>query len=77
MIYYTGTEQDVVMLGPLTHKHFTIRRLADSIADLTDLVLLYPNKPKDEVFKKHYTPQKVSQNGYPYKRLELINVVEG
>ncbi|KAG7254623.1 hypothetical protein CRUP_007441 [Coryphaenoides rupestris] len=43
-------------LMPYTTKDFTIRSLADRISDLTHLMFLYPDRPKDEVFSKYYTP---------------------
>lgn len=41
---------------PYTTKDFTIRSLADRISDLNHLLFLYPDRPKDEVFSKYYTP---------------------
>lgn len=43
-------------LMPYTAKDFSIRSLADRISDLNHLLFLYPDRPKDEVFSKHYTP---------------------
>uniref|UniRef100_A0A8C6SPY2 Signal transducer and activator of transcription n=1 Tax=Neogobius melanostomus TaxID=47308 RepID=A0A8C6SPY2_9GOBI len=43
-------------LMPYTTKDFTIRSLADRISDLNHLLFLYPDRPKDEVFSKYYTP---------------------
>uniref|UniRef100_A0A8C7WQA7 Signal transducer and activator of transcription n=1 Tax=Oryzias sinensis TaxID=183150 RepID=A0A8C7WQA7_9TELE len=43
-------------LMPYTTKDFSIRSLADRISDLNHLLFLYPDKPKDEVFSKYYTP---------------------
>lgn len=47
---------DVFMLLPFTSKDFAIRSLADRIADLSHLVNLYPDIPKDIAFTKYYTP---------------------
>uniref|UniRef100_A0A667YAA0 Signal transducer and activator of transcription n=1 Tax=Myripristis murdjan TaxID=586833 RepID=A0A667YAA0_9TELE len=43
-------------LMPYTTKDFSIRSLADRISDLNHLLYLYPDRPKDEVFSKYYTP---------------------
>uniref|UniRef100_A0A8C3A4E1 Signal transducer and activator of transcription n=1 Tax=Cyclopterus lumpus TaxID=8103 RepID=A0A8C3A4E1_CYCLU len=43
-------------LLPYTTKDFSIRSLADRISDLNHLLFLYPDRPKDEVFSKYYTP---------------------
>uniref|UniRef100_A0AAX7U7K1 Signal transducer and activator of transcription n=1 Tax=Astatotilapia calliptera TaxID=8154 RepID=A0AAX7U7K1_ASTCA len=43
-------------LLPYTTKDFSIRSLADRISDLNHLLYLYPDRPKDEVFAKYYTP---------------------
>lgn len=43
-------------LMPYTTKDFTIRSLADRISDLNHLLFLYPDRPKDDVFSKYYTP---------------------
>uniref|UniRef100_A0A8C7NSE8 Signal transducer and activator of transcription n=1 Tax=Oncorhynchus mykiss TaxID=8022 RepID=A0A8C7NSE8_ONCMY len=43
-------------LMPYTTKDFSIRSLADRISDLNHLLFLYPDRPKDEVFSKYYTP---------------------
>uniref|UniRef100_A0A6Q2X3Z5 Signal transducer and activator of transcription n=1 Tax=Esox lucius TaxID=8010 RepID=A0A6Q2X3Z5_ESOLU len=49
-------ERLVWNLMPYTTKDFTIRSLADRISDLNHLLYLYPDRPKDEVFSKYYTP---------------------
>uniref|UniRef100_A0A8C5GU02 Signal transducer and activator of transcription n=1 Tax=Gouania willdenowi TaxID=441366 RepID=A0A8C5GU02_GOUWI len=49
-------ERMVWNLLPYTTKDFTIRSLADRISDLNHLLFLYPDRPKDEVFAKYYTP---------------------
>uniref|UniRef100_A0A4W3GRS1 Signal transducer and activator of transcription n=1 Tax=Callorhinchus milii TaxID=7868 RepID=A0A4W3GRS1_CALMI len=43
-------------LMPYTTKDFSIRSLADRISDLNHLLYLYPDRAKDEVFSKYYTP---------------------
>uniref|UniRef100_A0A8P4FYF5 Signal transducer and activator of transcription n=1 Tax=Dicentrarchus labrax TaxID=13489 RepID=A0A8P4FYF5_DICLA len=49
-------ERLVWNLLPYTTKDFSIRSLADRISDLNHLLFLYPNRLKDEVFAKYYTP---------------------
>ncbi|XP_014014218.1 signal transducer and activator of transcription 5B isoform X1 [Salmo salar] len=49
-------ERLVWNLMPYTTKDFSIRSLADRISDLNHLMFLYPDRPKDEVFSKYYTP---------------------
>lgn len=58
---------------PYTTKDFTIRSLADRISDLNHLLFLYPDRPKDEVFSKYYTPPLCKQ---PWRlRWQLCNNV--
>lgn len=64
------------MLQPFTSKDFTIRTLADRIADLTHLLYLYPDRPKDEAFNKYYTPflgKKHCLSIYILTDVELLN----
>lgn len=49
-------ERMVWNLLPYTTKDFSIRSLADRINDLNHLLYLYPDRPKDDVFSKYYTP---------------------
>uniref|UniRef100_A0A087XYL8 Signal transducer and activator of transcription n=1 Tax=Poecilia formosa TaxID=48698 RepID=A0A087XYL8_POEFO len=49
-------ERLVWNLLPYTTKDFSIRSLADRISDLNHLLFLYPDRAKDEVFAKYYTP---------------------
>uniref|UniRef100_A0A672GXY8 Signal transducer and activator of transcription n=1 Tax=Salarias fasciatus TaxID=181472 RepID=A0A672GXY8_SALFA len=52
-------------LLPYTTKDFSIRSLADRISDLNHLLFLYPDRPKDEVFAKYYTPPLFSSSLSP------------
>uniref|UniRef100_A0A672LW10 Signal transducer and activator of transcription n=1 Tax=Sinocyclocheilus grahami TaxID=75366 RepID=A0A672LW10_SINGR len=54
-VFFIG-ERMVWNLMPYTTKDFSIRSLADRISDLNHLLFLYPDRPKDEVFSKYYTP---------------------
>ncbi|XP_066554522.1 signal transducer and activator of transcription 5B isoform X1 [Amia ocellicauda] len=49
-------ERMVWNLMPYTTKDFSIRSLADRISDLNHLLFLYPDRPKEDVFSKYYTP---------------------
>ncbi|BFZ22447.1 hypothetical protein BsWGS_25485 [Bradybaena similaris] len=59
-------EKGVLNLAPFTSKDFNIRGLADRIKDLSSLVCLYPNKDKNLVFSKYYTPtdENIDPRGY-------------
>uniref|UniRef100_A0A4W5NQ92 Signal transducer and activator of transcription n=1 Tax=Hucho hucho TaxID=62062 RepID=A0A4W5NQ92_9TELE len=46
----------VLYYPPRSKQNFSIRSLADRISDLNHLMFLYPDRPKDEVFSKYYTP---------------------
>lgn len=54
--FFCVGERLVWNLLPYTTKDFSIRSLADRISDLNHLLYLYPDRPKDEVFAKYYTP---------------------
>jgi len=59
-----GGERQVFNLAPFTDKHFRIRGLGDTIKDLHNLLYLYPEVPKGQVFSKFWTQgtyQSVSQ----------------
>lgn len=43
-------------LKPFTTRDFSIRSLADRLGDLNYLIYVFPDRPKDEVFSKYYTP---------------------
>lgn len=43
-------------LMPFTTRDFSIRSLADRLGDLSYLIYVFPDRPKDEVFSKYYTP---------------------
>lgn len=43
-------------LMPFTTRDFSIRSLADRLGDLNYLIYVFPDRPKDEVFSKYYTP---------------------
>ncbi|KFO88072.1 Signal transducer and activator of transcription 5B, partial [Buceros rhinoceros silvestris] len=41
-------------LMPFTTRDFSIRSLADRLGDLSYLIYVFPDRPKDEVFSKYY-----------------------
>ncbi|KAG8446643.1 hypothetical protein GDO86_014188 [Hymenochirus boettgeri] len=43
-------------LMPFTARDFSVRSLADRLGDLNYLIYVFPDRPKDEVFSKYYTP---------------------
>ncbi|XP_036195658.1 signal transducer and activator of transcription 5B isoform X3 [Myotis myotis] len=43
-------------LMPFTTRDFSIRSLADRLGDLDYLIYVFPDRPKDEVYSKYYTP---------------------
>uniref|UniRef100_A0A8C5W697 Signal transducer and activator of transcription n=1 Tax=Leptobrachium leishanense TaxID=445787 RepID=A0A8C5W697_9ANUR len=43
-------------LMPFTARDFSVRSLADRLGDLNYLTYVFPDRPKDEVFSKYYTP---------------------
>lgn len=67
-------ERLVWNLLPYTTKDFSIRSLADRISDLNHLLFLYPDKPKDEVFAKYYTPplSKAPVDGYVKPQIRQV-----
>ncbi|XP_060606463.1 signal transducer and activator of transcription 5B-like [Ruditapes philippinarum] len=74
-------ERMVWNLAPFTSKDFTIRGLADRIKDLTSLVTLYPDIPKDNAFQKYYSPPTadLAPNLVPggYVKTTLITTIDG
>ncbi|XP_053409136.1 signal transducer and activator of transcription 5B-like isoform X3 [Mercenaria mercenaria] len=74
-------ERQVWNLAPFTIKDFAIRGLADRIKDLTSLVTLHPDIPKDTAFQRYYSPPtsdttpSLVQGGYV--KTTLINIIDG
>uniref|UniRef100_A0A672GSX8 Signal transducer and activator of transcription n=1 Tax=Salarias fasciatus TaxID=181472 RepID=A0A672GSX8_SALFA len=67
-------ERLVWNLLPYTTKDFSIRSLADRISDLNHLLFLYPDRPKDEVFAKYYTPPlSKAVDGYVKPQIKQVN----
>ncbi|XP_015217367.1 signal transducer and activator of transcription 5B isoform X2 [Lepisosteus oculatus] len=66
-------ERMVWNLMPYTTKDFSIRSLADRISDLNHLLFLYPDRPKDDVFSKYYTPPLSKQvDGYVKPQIKQV-----
>ncbi|XP_059610175.1 signal transducer and activator of transcription 5A-like isoform X2 [Phlebotomus argentipes] len=67
-----GSDQQpqIFMLQPFLAKDFAIRSLPDHIADLQQLVSLYPETPKEKAFGKYFTAfPSQANNGYVVRRL--------
>lgn len=57
-------------LMPFTSRDFSVRSLADRLGDLNYLIYVYPDRPKDEVFSKYYTPVLCN----PCKKLSIYHL---
>uniref|UniRef100_A0A8C2W181 Signal transducer and activator of transcription n=1 Tax=Chinchilla lanigera TaxID=34839 RepID=A0A8C2W181_CHILA len=53
---FDSPDRNLWNLKPFTTRDFSIRSLADRLGDLSYLVYVFPDRPKDEVFSKYYTP---------------------
>ncbi|XP_044527822.1 signal transducer and activator of transcription 5A isoform X3 [Gracilinanus agilis] len=53
---FDSPDRNLWNLKPFTTKDFSIRSLADRLGDLNYLIYVFPDRPKDEVFSKYYTP---------------------
>uniref|UniRef100_A0A2K5CBJ0 SH2 domain-containing protein n=1 Tax=Aotus nancymaae TaxID=37293 RepID=A0A2K5CBJ0_AOTNA len=53
---FDSPERNLWNLKPFTTRDFSIRSLADRLGDLNYLIYVFPDRPKDEVFSKYYTP---------------------
>lgn len=51
-----AADRNLWNLKPFTTRDFSIRSLADRLGDLSYLIYVFPDRPKDEVFAKYYTP---------------------
>lgn len=51
----TDGGQMIQNIKPFTKRDLEIRCLGDRIRDLTNITYLYPEFPKNDVFKKFYT----------------------
>uniref|UniRef100_V9KH47 Signal transducer and activator of transcription n=1 Tax=Callorhinchus milii TaxID=7868 RepID=V9KH47_CALMI len=59
----TGGRQ-VYNVQPFTTKDLTIRSLGDRVRDIEQLLCLYPNQAKDQVFSRFYTKETKGKDGY-------------
>ncbi|XP_069043157.1 signal transducer and activator of transcription 6 [Lepisosteus oculatus] len=65
--YVTPTDvgRTILNIQPFTKKDLEIRCLGDRIRDIKFITHIYPDFPKDDVFKKYYTDEQPSRhNGY-------------
>ncbi|XP_045155382.1 signal transducer and activator of transcription 5A [Echinops telfairi] len=53
---FDSPDRNLWNLKPFTTRDFSIRSLADRLGDLNYLNYVFPDRPKDEVFSKYYTP---------------------
>uniref|UniRef100_A0A8C3WWY5 Signal transducer and activator of transcription n=1 Tax=Catagonus wagneri TaxID=51154 RepID=A0A8C3WWY5_9CETA len=53
---FDSPDRNLWNLKPFTTRDFSIRSLADRLGDLSYLIYVFPDRPKDEVFSKYYTP---------------------
>ncbi|XP_063107626.1 signal transducer and activator of transcription 5A isoform X2 [Cavia porcellus] len=53
---FDSPDRNLWNLKPFTTRDFSIRSLADRLSDLSYLAYVFPDRPKDEVFSKYYTP---------------------
>ncbi|XP_037540116.1 signal transducer and activator of transcription 6 [Nematolebias whitei] len=57
--------RQVQNIQPFTKRDLEIRSLGDRIRDINEITFLYPNYPKHDVFKRHYSgPQQPAFPGY-------------
>ncbi|XP_067832555.1 signal transducer and activator of transcription 5B-like isoform X2 [Heptranchias perlo] len=61
---FENVGRQVYNVQPFTTKDLTIRSLGDRVRDIERLLCLYPNRPKDEAFKKYYTKEVKGKDGY-------------
>lgn len=69
-------ERSVLSLAPWNKHELGMRAFADRLHDLTHLLIVYPNNPKDKVFSKYYSPPKPSETdpgGYITADLKLTH----
>ncbi|CBY16105.1 unnamed protein product [Oikopleura dioica] len=65
---------EVKHLEPDTLKILQVRSLADMVKDFSQLVKLFPDRPKHDAFSKFYTSKPV-QDG-PYVKKTLVAHIE-
>ncbi|KAF5918082.1 hypothetical protein HPG69_015964 [Diceros bicornis minor] len=53
---FDSPDRNLWNLKPFTTRDFSIRSLADRLGDLNYLIYVFPDRPKNEVFSKYYTP---------------------
>uniref|UniRef100_A0A7D9NKL5 Signal transducer and activator of transcription n=1 Tax=Xenopus tropicalis TaxID=8364 RepID=A0A7D9NKL5_XENTR len=59
-------------LMPFTARDFSVRSLADRLGDLNYLIFVFPDRPKDEVFSKYYTPVLSKTDGYVKPQIKQV-----
>lgn len=69
-VYVSLADRALWNLMPFTSRDFSVRSLADRLGDLNYLIYVFPDRPKDEVFSKYYTPVLCN----PCKRLYIYHL---
>uniref|UniRef100_A0A452VLP6 Signal transducer and activator of transcription n=1 Tax=Ursus maritimus TaxID=29073 RepID=A0A452VLP6_URSMA len=68
---FDSPDRNLWNLKPFTTRDFSIRSLADRLGDLSYLIYVFPDRPKDEVFSKYYTPWALCPSTPPKRPLRL------
>ncbi|ELK01485.1 Signal transducer and activator of transcription 5A [Pteropus alecto] len=70
---FDSPDRNLWNLKPFTTRDFSIRSLADRLGDLSYLIYVFPDRPKDEVFSKYYTPVLVkAMDGYVKPQIKQV-----
>nr|KAF6457149.1 hypothetical protein HJG63_011700 [Rousettus aegyptiacus] len=70
---FDSPDRNLWNLKPFTTRDFSIRSLADRLGDLSYLIYVFPDRPKDEVFSKYYTPVLVKAvDGYVKPQIKQV-----
>lgn len=69
--FFLDGGRQVQNIQPFTKRDLEIRSLGDRIRDISEITFLYPNYPKHDVFKKHYSGE-VLHNVLPQSQLSVF-----
>ncbi|XP_064396958.1 signal transducer and activator of transcription 5B-like [Halichondria panicea] len=67
----TSSDAQVLSLAPWNKHDLGMRGFADRMHDLTHLLYLFPNEPKDKIFGKYYSPAPIETNARGYIPADL------
>lgn len=65
----------IVHVQPFTSTDLKIKGLADRVYDIKQLTHLYPDRPKDVVFKNYYTQSQIEMQSNGYVKPELVTQI--